>query len=95
MYLLYEDRFIGLIMICAGIFTTVFSYVFGALVKCIGRVGCLIIAATLNFTAIGLMYFWEPRDDQTYMLYIIVSLWGSASGAWQSQVIGRMLFQSS
>jgi Na+/melibiose symporter-like transporter len=80
-------------MIVFGIVNTIFSYVFGALVKCIGRMGCLIIAAALNYTAIALMYFWEPRDDQMYVLYVIASLWGIADAAWVSQVIGRILFQ--
>ncbi len=88
-YLLFLNRFIGLVMICNGILNSIFSYLFGSLVKCIGRLGCFIIAAGINYSAIMLMYFWEPREDEMYVLLIIAGIWGIASAAWQSQVVGR------
>lgn len=80
-------------MICNGILYSIFSYLFGIFVRCIGRPGCFIIAAGLNYSAILLMYFWEPRDDEMYVLFIIAGIWGIASAAWQSQVVGKNTFE--
>ncbi len=68
------------------------SYIFGGLVKYIGRIGCFIIAAALNYAAIIFMYFWDPLEDQMYILFIIAGLWGTADAVWQSQVTGIILF---
>lgn len=85
------NSFIGLILICNGICNAIASYIFGGLVKYIDRLGCFIIAAIINYATIFLMYFWEPVDDEIYILYIIAGLWGIAGAVWQSQVIGKIL----
>ena len=59
--------------------------------KYIGRSGCIFIAAALNYASIAAMYFWEPRDDQIYVLYIVACLWGTADAVWTSQVVGKNL----
>ncbi|CAF0882876.1 unnamed protein product [Rotaria sordida] len=79
-------RYIGLVMICSGICNALCSYIFGDLVKYIGRIGCFIIAAILNYASIMIMYFWKPLEDQMYVLFIIAGVWGVASAVWQSQV---------
>ncbi|UJR32834.1 hypothetical protein I4U23_020296 [Adineta vaga] len=80
-------RFIGLILICNGVCNAFSSYIFGSLTKYIGRIGCFTIAAILNYSMLILMYFWEPLDDQIYILFLIAGLWGVAGAVWQSQVI--------
>ncbi|CAF1059694.1 unnamed protein product [Rotaria sordida] len=80
-------RFIGLVLMCNGICQAMSSYIFGGLVKYIGRLGCFIIATLLNYATIILMYLWEPNADQIYILFIIAGLWGVAAAAWQSQII--------
>ena len=74
-------------MICYGICNVVSCYLFGGFVKYIDRIGCIIIAAMLNYAAIILMYFWEPNENQMFILFIISGLWGVSSAAWQTQVI--------
>ena len=49
----------------------------------------MIIAAALNYASISIMYFWEPRDDQIYVLYIVSCLWGLAEAVWSSQLVGK------
>ncbi|CAF1032536.1 unnamed protein product [Rotaria sordida] len=80
-------RFIGLVLMCNGICQAMSSYIFGGLVKYIGRLGCFIIATLLNYATIILMYLWEPNANQIYILFIIAGLWGVAAAAWQSQII--------
>ncbi|CAF1286467.1 unnamed protein product [Rotaria sordida] len=80
-------RYIGLVTICFGICNALCSYIFGDLVKYIGRIGCFIIAAILNYASIIVMYFWRPLENQTYVLFIIAGVWGVADAVWQSQVV--------
>jgi len=89
---MFINSFIGLVLICNGACSALSSYVFGALVKYIGRIGCFIIAAVLNYATIILMYLWEPLEGQMIILYIIAGLWGIADAVWQSQVIGIIIF---
>ncbi|CAF4564352.1 unnamed protein product [Rotaria sp. Silwood2] len=87
-------RFIGLVFICNGVCQVMASYIFGRLVKYIGRLGCFIIATLLNYATIILMYIWEPNADQIYILFIMAGLWGLAAAAWQSQIIGGIFYLS-
>lgn len=75
-------------MVCNGICYVTSSYLFGWLAKYIGRWGCFIFAALLNYALIILMFFWEPVDEQMYVLFIIAGIWAIADAIWQSQVIG-------
>jgi predicted MFS family arabinose efflux permease len=89
---MFVNSYIGLVMICNGICNALCSYIFGDLVKYIGRIGCFIIATILNYASIIVMYFWEPVEDQMYVLFIIAGMWGVADAVWQSQVVGIILF---
>ncbi|CAF0755185.1 unnamed protein product [Adineta ricciae] len=88
-------RFIGLILIGNGICTALSSYIFGRLVKCIGRIGCISIAAIINYSMIIFMYFWEPKDNQMYILFMVAGLWGVADAVWQSQIIATYIVHHS
>ncbi len=89
---MFINSFIGLVLICHGICNAIASYIFGSLAKYIGRLGCFTVAAALNYTAIIFMYFWHPLENQMYILFIIVGLWGISDAIWQSQIIGIILF---
>lgn len=79
-------------MVFNGVCGAISSYIFGELAKYIGRFGCLLTAAILNFATLILMFFWNPLEEQMYVLFIIAGLWGIAGAVWQSQVIGTMFF---
>jgi predicted MFS family arabinose efflux permease len=89
---MFINSFVGLVMVCNGVCNVIASYIFGALVKYIDRVGIFIIAAALNYATLILMYLWDPLEDQMYILFIIAGLWGMAAAVWQSQVVGMILF---
>jgi predicted MFS family arabinose efflux permease len=89
---MFINSFIGLVLICKGVCNAIGSYIFGGLVKYIGRLGCFIIAATLSYTAIIFMYLWDPLEDQMYILLIISAVWGIADAIWEPQVLGIVLF---
>lgn len=77
---------VGLTMICFGVVNVVFSYIYGSLVKFIGRLPCFISGAIINYSLLIVMLTWHPSSEQTYVLYIITALWGLADAAWQTQV---------
>lgn len=86
--MLQFTRYVGLIMVCNGICYVSSSYLFGWLAKYIGRIGCFVAAAILNYAMILLMYYWEPNNHQMIVLFVIAGIWAIADAAWQSQVIG-------
>ena len=52
---------VGYVMITYGLFDAVFSLLFGALVRVIGRVPIFIIGARVNIIAIGVLFNWVPH----------------------------------
>ena len=87
---------VGSMMICFGVTDAIGSYVFGHLVKFLGRMPCFLVGAFLNYLMIILMLNWKVNPEQDYILYLIPALWGVADAAWQTQVnsIYGVLFQS-
>ncbi len=81
-------------MVCNGICQAISSYVFGRLVKYIGRSIVFIIAALINYAMIILMFLWEPEQSQMTLLFVIAGFWGIADAVWQTQVIGTIMLQS-
>jgi hypothetical protein len=85
-------------MICFGLSDAFSSYIFGQLVKYIGRLPCILTGALVNYLMIILMLYWRiPIDDKDdYIFYLIPALWGVADGAWQCQVnsLYGVLFES-
>ncbi|CAF1638201.1 unnamed protein product, partial [Adineta steineri] len=80
-------RYVGLVMVCHGIFQSLSSYIFGRLVKYTGRIFVFIIAALINYAMIILMFLWEPKSSQMVLLFVIAGFWGIADAIWQTQVI--------
>ncbi|CAF1320465.1 unnamed protein product [Didymodactylos carnosus] len=80
-------RYVGLIMVCAGVSQAISSYVFGRLVKYTSRLFCLIVAFVLNYGTIILMFLWKANPDQLFLLFIIAGIWNVADAIWQTQVI--------
>jgi predicted MFS family arabinose efflux permease len=80
-------------MVCYGICQAISSYVFGRLVKHTGRIIVFTIAALINYSMIILMFLWEPKQSQMYLLFIIAGFWGIADAIWQTQVIGKIIIK--
>jgi predicted MFS family arabinose efflux permease len=79
-------NYVGYTMICYGVTDVIGSYLFGSLAKYLGRITCIMIGAVLNFSMIFLMLFWQPNNEQIYVLFIIPVCWGLADAAWQTQI---------
>lgn len=88
---------VGYAMICFGLMNVIGSYLFGQIVKFVGRVPCFVVGAVINYGMIILMLVWEiKKGENEYLLYVIPAFWGLADSAWQTQVnsIYGVLFQS-
>ncbi|UJR22295.1 hypothetical protein I4U23_025353 [Adineta vaga] len=80
-------RYVGLVMVCNGVFQALSSYVFGRLVKYTGRIFVFVVAALINYAMIILMFLWNPQSNQMVLLFVIAGFWGIADAIWQTQVI--------
>ena len=87
---------VGFAMICFGLTDVLGSYLFGQMVKYVGRIPCFITGALINYAVIYLMLIWEVNLDEDYVFYLIPLFWGLADAAWQTQVnsIYGVLFKS-
>ncbi|CAF4764066.1 unnamed protein product [Rotaria sp. Silwood1] len=78
-------KYVGLIMIAFGVCDSIGSFVFGQLVKVVGRWPCFAIATLISYAMIITMLVWRPLADQIVVLFIIAGFWGVADAVWQSQ----------
>lgn len=87
---------VGFAMVSFGVTNALGSFFIGRAAKHIGRVSCLLIAALVNYTTIGVMLFRDLRADDNLFFYIIPGLWGLADAAWQTQInsLYGLLFRS-
>ncbi len=72
-------------MIAYGVCDSISSFVFGQLVKHVGRWSCFAIATFISYSLIITMLVWHPSDDQIVVLFIIAGFWGVADAVWQTQ----------
>lgn len=89
--------YVGYAMIFFGLLNVVGSYLFGLVVKYVGRMPCFLTAAFLNYVLIFVMMRWKLNaNENDYVFYLIPALWGLADSAWQTQVnsIYGVLFKS-
>ncbi|KAH6944143.1 hypothetical protein HPB50_002048 [Hyalomma asiaticum] len=79
-------QFVGFVMISYGLTDATCSMAFGFLVKRVGRVPIVVLAALLNVAVMVLMYTWHPRPSEIHNFFIIAMLWGVADASWQTQL---------
>lgn len=77
---------IGYIFIIYGITDAIGSFVFGYVIKYVGRISIFCLGGLINLVAIGFMFSWTPNPDQAHVFYIIAAFWGAADAVWQTQI---------
>lgn len=80
-----NPKYVGLIMIAFGISDSIGSFIFGHLVKLVGRWPCFAIATIISYAMIITMLIWRPSTNQISVLFVIAAFWGLADAVWQSQ----------
>jgi len=74
------------VLIAFGVCDSIASFVFGLLVKLVGRWPCFATATIINYALIIFMLVWHPSQDQIVVLFIVAGLWGVADAVWQTQI---------
>jgi predicted MFS family arabinose efflux permease len=83
-------EFVGWTMICYGVCDTLGSYLFGFMVKHVGRAACFIAAACMNYAMIFTFLFWTRTVDEVYLLFLLPAIWGLGDAVWQTQINGNL-----
>ncbi|XP_063078704.1 protein unc-93 homolog A-like [Engraulis encrasicolus] len=78
-------HFVGYVMICFGVTSSLFSYVFGRLSRYSGRAALFILAAVTQLSCILVLLLWRPHPDQLPVFFVLTALWGMADAVWQTQ----------
>ncbi|KAL1431842.1 hypothetical protein MTO96_013934 [Rhipicephalus appendiculatus] len=79
-------QFVGFVMISYGLADATCSMAFGFLVKRVGRVPIVSLAALLDVAVMIRMYRWQPGPSDVHNFFIIAMLWGVADASWQTQI---------
>lgn len=78
--------YVGFIMITFGLADAVFSMVFGAVIKYVGRIPIFILGAAANVAIVVVLCVWKPTPDDFYVFFLIAGFWGLGDAVWQTQV---------
>lgn len=79
-------QYVGFVMIAYGLTDATCSMAFGFLVKRMGRIPIILLAAFLNASAMILMLSWHPNPGEAHNFFLIAVLWGMADASWQTQI---------
>ncbi|GAB6027705.1 Protein unc-93 A [Chamberlinius hualienensis] len=77
---------VGFVMICGGAVDSICSFVFGPVVKYIGRLPIYLFGAAINLALAITMLNWQPDPNMPIVLFVIAGLWGMADAIWQTQI---------
>ncbi|XP_064472636.1 protein unc-93 homolog A-like [Ornithodoros turicata] len=79
-------QYVGFVMMSYGVMDSICSMVFGLLVRRVGRIPLVLMAAVLNLSMMVLMLVWKPTPEQAFYYFIIAIIWGVADASWQTQI---------
>lgn len=77
---------VGFVMITFGLADAVFSMLFGALIRKIGRLPIFLLGAVVNGALVAACFLWRPAPEQSFLFFIIAGFWGLGDAVWQTQV---------
>lgn len=77
---------IGFMMVIYGVVGSVFSFIFGVLVKWIGRQPIFLFGCALSLALLIALLMWTPVASQLEIFYLVSSLWALTFSVWQTQL---------
>ncbi|CAN7946186.1 unnamed protein product, partial [Ixodes hexagonus] len=80
---------VGFVMISYGTVDALCSAIFGFLVKSIGRVPIILLAAILNTFLMVFVLTWHPNPAESHIFFLVAAFWGMADASWQTQINGE------
>lgn len=84
--------FVGYVMMAYGVMDASCSFIFGKLVKQVGRIPFFLTGACAHFALQITMMLWSPdaceeaRFDLRMGLFLIAAFWGIGDAIWQTQI---------
>jgi len=79
-------NWVGFVLICFGVFDSVFSFVFGKVENFTGRIPLFSMAALINMVLCVVMLKWIPYPSNPIPFFAIPAGWGLADAVWQTQL---------
>lgn len=81
---------IGYVLVCYGAACAFGSFLFGILVKLIGRIPIFLFGSALSFALLlTLAFFWHPDPNHPEIFFIVSGLWGLTYSVWFAQLNGE------
>ncbi|KAL5261805.1 hypothetical protein ACHWQZ_G007490 [Mnemiopsis leidyi] len=77
---------IGYIIIVYASTDAIFSFLFGWILKRIGRIPVFTMAAVFNMAVMIILLKWTPTVEHKVYLYLFAVLWGMGDAVWQTQI---------
>ncbi|XP_063688140.1 protein unc-93 homolog A-like isoform X2 [Bolinopsis microptera] len=77
---------IGYIIIVYASTDAICSFLFGWILKRIGRIPVFLMAAVFNMSVILILLHWTPTVEHKAYLYLFAILWGMGDAVWQTQI---------
>ncbi|CAH1778626.1 unnamed protein product [Owenia fusiformis] len=77
---------VGFTIICFGVANSLCSYIFGQLMKYIGRIPFFVLAALLNYGVQIAWLLWRPDPNQLVVFFVFAALWGVSDAVWQAHI---------
>ncbi|KAL4235033.1 unc-93 A [Mactra antiquata] len=79
---------VGFVMMCYGVVDSIFSVIFGRLVRYVGHIPFFILAYIVHLSSLLTLLLWLPDPNKVYIFYIIAAMWGVGDAVIQTQVNG-------
>lgn len=81
-------KMIGFVMVCFGIVNAICSFLFGSVMKYVGRAPILILGALVHVGIQVFLLIWTPDPNTPLLFFMSSGLWGIGDAVWQTQVNG-------
>ncbi|XP_064468881.1 protein unc-93 homolog A-like [Ornithodoros turicata] len=78
--------YVGFVMVWYGVADSLGSVTFGFMVKIVGRIPLMLMAALMNSAAMIAMLKWHPTPTESHNYFVIAIIWGIADSSWQTQL---------
>jgi len=84
---------IGYVLMCYGTAASISSFVFGYLIKKIGRIPIFVLGFIISLTLLLVMQFvWHPDPSKPEFYFIVSAFWGSTNAIWTTQLSSNFFF---
>ncbi|XP_046556866.1 protein unc-93 homolog A-like [Haliotis rubra] len=80
-------KMVGFVMMTSGLISSVCAVTFGHGATYTGRKPLMAITLSTDFVTLLSLLLWKPMAGETYLLFIVPSIWAVGDGIWKSQIM--------